>query len=504
MTSWLEAFKRRRPNTAPKDAVAEALKNAGIEPAKTDDPSAAPPSILDRLERPDVTLAPSATELTLPIRAATMMPRPYQVDGIEFLRQKKRAMLGDAPGLGKTYQAIEAAVLPAIISCPLALVGQWEEFIKEQYPAEPVTVAAYGDIIKRTEAIEAHAKAGGWLIVNHDMWRTFFIKQPVETLIVDEFHHMRNREAKRSKGLWIKAQLTPRVYGLTATPVFKDVGDLYHLLHILDKEKYSSYWSFISRYAVVDNYGYGTKIVRMRSARLVEKETADLIMGRSYKQVGMFLPQRIDKHVMLRLTGPARERYDKLKNYYRLELEKEDEDGNTSKLFANAGAVLHALRKLTVTPEKIAAIKEIIEDTPGDAPILVFTWYRETAALLAEQLGGAEITGSMAPEMRRDVARGMTGQRVRVATMSSLSEGVDLSDFRTVIFSEETYVPGQQYQALSRVLRHRTDTTTTDHSPVILHWVRYIQTVDQIVHRTVRDRIDGNAMTVLREALEQN
>lgn len=516
MTSWLEAMRRRRhTNTpTPKDALAEALKEAGVTPVAIPsgggegEPTAQPPVIdatVETLVGPIRSggIDTSTATLTIPTRARSLVPRPYQIEGIEFLRTKKRAMLGDAPGLGKTLQAAEAAVLPAVVSCPLSLVGQWEDFLNDQYPDEPVTVAAYGDIIKRTEAIEEHARRGGWLIVNHDMWRTFFIKQDIGTLIVDEYHHMRNREAKRSRGLWLKAQLTPRVYGLTATPVFKDVGDLYHLLHILDKNTWSSYWSFVSRFAITSSSGYGSKIIRMRNPKLVEAATKDYLFGRSYAQVGMWLPQRIDKQVMMRLTGPSRERYNKLRDYYRLELEEADENGSTSKLFGSAGAVLHALRKLTITPEKIAAIQEIIDDTPGTTPILVFCWYRETAQQLAEALGAAEITGAIKAETRRDLAQGMQGQRVRVATMESLSEGVDLSDFRTVIYAEETYVPGQQYQSLSRVLRHRTDTDATDHSPVVIYWVRYIQTVDQVVHTTAQNRIEGNAMSVLKEALTQ-
>jgi len=89
---------------------------------------------------------------------------------------------------------------------------------------------------------------------------------------------------------------------------------------------------------------------------------------------------------------------------------------------------------------------------------------------------------------------------VRVATMESLSEGVDMSDARTVIFAEQSYVPGQMYQALSRVVRHRTGDADQD-EPVIIYRVRYSNTVDQVVYTTERDRANGNAMSVLKEAI---
>jgi superfamily II DNA or RNA helicase len=440
------------------------------------------------------------SNLTLiPTRAHSMRLRPYQINGVTYLREHKKAILGDAPGLGKTFQALEAATLPAAITCPLSLVGQWEDFIRDQYPDDSVHIAAYGDVIKRHEAMEAFKadpKDNKWLIVNHDALRTFFLPD-VQTVIADEMHHFRNREAKRSIGFKRLAARTPNVFGLTATPIFKDVGDIYHLLHVLDPQRWGSYWSFLATYAVTDQSRYGTKIVRAKSPAKLERDTQEFMLARTYKDVGLELPQRIDKQVVLTLEPEARKRYDMLRDYYRLELEN-DETGEAKNYF-NAGAVLHALRQLTVTKEKIEAVKQIIDDTPGDEPVIVFCWYRETAKVVAKALDAAEITGALKPEDRRDLARGAEGQRVRVATMESLSEGVDLSDFRTVVYVEETYVPGQQYQSMSRVIRHRT--SEGEATPVVVYWVRYKNTVDAVVHDTARSRIDGNAMTVLREAL---
>ena len=469
-----------------------------------------PPSILDQFRsqgkiasaireaRNDAVLE----EEVLPSGALNYTLRPYQSMGVRFLREKKRAILGDAPGLGKTFQAIEAATLPACITAPLSLVDQWKDFIEEQYPHHSVHVAAYGDIIKRDaafKAFEADPNQLKWLIVNHDAFRTYYIPE-VQTLIADEFHHFRNREAKRSVGLRKMAERTPNVFGLTATPIFKDVGDLYHLLHIIDPQRWKSYWNFIQTYAVVDASNWGTRIVRARSPKRLEEDTADYMIARTYGDVHMYLPERIDKHITMKLKDGDLERYNKLRDYYRLELEEAQEDGSTSQLFFNAGAVLHALRKLTVTKEKIEAVKQIVDDTPGDAPILVFCWYRDTAEVLSKALDGAKITGAISAPERRDLAYGMTGQRVRIATMESLSEGVDMSDCRTVIFVEQSYVPGQQYQALSRVVRHRTSPADAN-DPVILYWVRYTNSVDQVVYTTAKDRASGNAMSVLKEAI---
>lgn len=446
------------------------------------------------LERIKASRERAKLSIVLPAKARTFKRRQYQHEDIEWLIEQKRGILAHAPGLGKTFQACEAAELPMIVSCPTNLVGQWAEFIQDQYPAWKVVVAAYGDFIKRDKAMRQPFDV---LIVNHDMYSRFYMPN-CSTLVVDEFHHFRHRETQRSKGLREHAKRTPRLYGLTATPVFKDVGDLWHQLHLLDPVKWRYYNPFIEQFAYTTNQGWGNKVIKIRNEPLLKQQLKPYVRERTYKEVGMFLPDRIDKDVILTLDPDFKKNvYDKLRDFYRLELEGQDEPTR----FTNAGAVLHALRKLLVTDEKLAAVKEIVLDVPDSDPVIVFCWYRDTAAKVAETCDGIEITGADTPAERRNLA--LTGgpqrKQVRVATMASLSEGVDLSAARTVIFIEESYVPGQNYQAMTRVQRF---STTGDQRPVVAYWVRYKGTVDEVVHTTSRSRVSGNAMQVLREALD--
>jgi superfamily II DNA or RNA helicase len=428
----------------------------------------------------------------IPIRARSFKPRPYQVEGINFLRNNPRAILADAPGLGKTFQAAEGVhgCNRKIVCVPLVLADQWADFLNDQYPEDGVSVACYGDVLKRDASLNAFdAGTTKWLIVNHDMLRTYYLP-PCDALIIDESHHFRNRAAARSEGMLKMAKRTPRIVQLTATPIFRDVSDLWHQLHLLDQKEWSSYWSFLDRYAVTTDRGFGAKVLRRRNVKQLDELLTKWMLSRSYKDVGLYLPERIDKHVVMRMTDAQLRVYDRLRYEYKLELP----DGKVDR-FMNAGAVLHKLRMLTVTKEKIAAIEEIVNDTPDNKPVIVFCWYRSTADKLATALNAELITGAIDANERRELAV-HSDKRVRVITMESLSEGADLSESRTVIFAEETYVPGQAYQALSRVQRH-----STDPDPVVVYWVRYRQTVDQIVHDAVRARI-SDAHAILREALE--
>lgn len=424
-------------------------------------------------------------------RARSLVPRRYQELGIDFLKTAKYGILADDPGLGKTLQAAEAAVLPAVITCPIELVDQWRDFLVDQYPNDTVSVAAYGDVIKRDKALSAGAD---WTIINHDMFSRFYIPD-AQTLIIDEMHHFRGRNSERSKMIRLYRKRIPRLYGLTATPEFKDVTSLWHLLHLLNPDLWSSYWAFVDTYTYNDANQYGTKIKRVRSRNQLTSRTAPYILRRTYKQVGAEVPAKIDKHITLRLDDAQAKLYRDLKNFYRIETEE------GTKRFFNAGAVVHELRKMTITPVKIKAIQQILDDDPNEEPVVIFCMYIETAHTLAKALNGTCVTGEMLPAIRRLQAHGgHDKKRVRVITMKSMSEGVDITEARTVVIAEESYVPGQQHQALSRVIRERHDDTNED--PVLCVYVRYEKTIDEAVHKVNSSRTqDSNDSSVLREAL---
>lgn len=406
--------------------------------------------------------------------------RDYQVEGAAFLVAKKRAFLADAPGLGKTLQSALAArpYGKTLIVCPTYLVEQWADILSEQWPDDVVNVAR-GDALKRHKALTEDAK---WYIMNTEALRTYY-PPDVNTVIFDEAHYLRTRTAKQSQHAALLAARVERVYMLSATPIYRDTSDLWHLLHILDPKNWTSYWQFIDRFCNLLHTGYGERVVSTKNRDLLEWWLDQYLLGRTYKDVEMQLPDMIEKSVVLEETVDFYKRYTRLRDNYII-----DEIPLES-----AAAVLHELRRMTVTPMKLAAIKQIVADIPEGQPVVIFCWYRDTAAALGLEFDVTPLTGDIAPNERMKAAK---ASRVRIATLAALSEGVDLSDARTIIIVEYDYTPGRMYQATSRVRRY-----SHDSSPVLLYSVRTKKTVDEVVYRAVQARI-SSAHRILREALE--
>jgi superfamily II DNA or RNA helicase len=313
-------------------------------------------------------------------------------------------------------------------------------------------------------------------IINIEALRTYQMPK-VQCFVVDEAHHLRGRESQQGRGARKVAFRTPYVCFLTATPFYRADEDVWHLLHLLEPKKFSSYWNFIREWFSVDwEAEYAPKIYGVsRSKRVAFNHLlAPYMLLRDYKDVGKELPPLIENILTVELPLLEAVRYRTLKEEWQL-------DGAP---IESVGKVYYELRQITMCHRKIDTVRDLVEDIPHGESALVYVWYRESARLLAERLRAGKqacmvITGDTPPAQRAAMlanqkATGMP--RVIVATIEALQEGVNLEHIHTVIYAEETYVQGKHIQTLARAHRdQQTDTPT----PVNVYYVRARKTIDE-------------------------
>lgn len=423
-------------------------------------------------------------------------PRAYQLEGAAFLTMKKRAMITDAPGLGKTIQAAQAAVGKTLVAAPNYLVGQWGDWLETYYYRDSLSVCT-GNRYVKNDAISIGAR---WTVVNVEMLRTHLdelLKEKYETVIFDESHHLRNRNAKQSIGAAAIAKSADRVYLLTATPIWREVDDLYMQLHIIHPDIFKSYWAFVDTYCITDASQWGTKILGVRGDKIEElEEILNIVrIGRSYEELGRAIPPLIEKLITIELPPGIRKLYDEMVSGFVAALSAEDR-----LMFTSYAAIMHSLREITMWPGKIEAIKNCVEEVHDDGKTIIFTWYRGTAHDIARVFDSnttAVVTGAFDVDERRRRALD-PNNKVVVATISSLGEGIDLSEARTVIFAEEHWPPGATHQALSRIRRERQFKDNT--APVVVYYVHAKDTIDETIHK-VSQRRTATIKEVLSEAL---
>ncbi|MGL5913696.1 MAG: SNF2-related protein, partial [Bacteroidales bacterium] len=161
---------------------------------------------------------PSMKELDIDISLKREL-FPFQKQGVKYIIDRKKVIVGDQPGLGKTGQAIAALegakAFPALIICPSSLKINWQREIEIWTNRKAMIL---NDSIRRTWTYFYEAGMAEIFIVNYESLRKYFvaeIKQPIneegkkvplrlyhikflpsinlfKTVIVDESHRVKD------------------------------------------------------------------------------------------------------------------------------------------------------------------------------------------------------------------------------------------------------------------------------------------------------------------------
>jgi len=432
--------------------------------------------------------------------------RDFQVEGITKMRSAKRMLNRYKPGLGKTICGTYASVGPTLIVCPNYLTEQWYTWLAgdEGFNAHPPYAPADRQNIvwvkgTRYEKLMALCRGGvDFHVVNMETLQThadeiieLSNRKHWQTLIIDESHHFRNKDARRSRTAVELARDCEYVFELTGTPIWREVDDLYMQLKLLHPDVFTSYYSFVDLYCIADTDRYGTKVRGVKKSMIKElDEIMDVVsINATYESAGRQLPPIIEKFIPVEFPPKLRDAYNSMVNGYRIDFE-----GDVIR-FENFLQILRAMRLMTAFQGKLEAAVEAIEDLHTNDKVVVFTWYRETCENIARMLHTDAIHGEMPVAQRRELA---LKNKIVCANLASLGEGIDLSEARAIIFLEEHYTHGAMEQAIARVVRERQNANNTD--PVLVYYIYVPDSIDVDIHNISKQR-GASARQVLKEAL---
>lgn len=310
--------------------------------------------------------------------------RPYQAEGLEFLTSHPRAAIFDEPGLGKSMQALLAmrdlTKGRVLIVAPGSATGVWQDECRFWLDEEPGIFSGLKpdpDIIDQRGGVVVtnYARLGPVLEANHD-W---------QGIIFDESHILRNRKTDtlfRAVRPFFERQRyrlgTIPVFALSGTPIVKHTGDLWPILHILDRRRWNAYWPFVSKYAVVWQDLYGWHVSGTTNARALWAELDSISLRRTISEVQPDLPPVIRQRVPLAMTRRQASAYRDIEADMMHELTSRD--GSSWILTPTVLARETRLRELLVSPRLLGI------DDPGagvlalrstlaehDRPLVVFT-----------------------------------------------------------------------------------------------------------------------------------
>lgn len=129
---------------------------------------------------------------------------PFQVAGVHYAKDRSNSLIGDAPGLGKTIQAIALANLRGckrvLVVCPANVRPQWQRQIKIWSTVPKVVVYP---IFKSSDGVHptAHYVITSFEVARDGLWDTLR-SYNWDLLVIDEGHYLKTPDAARTRALF--------------------------------------------------------------------------------------------------------------------------------------------------------------------------------------------------------------------------------------------------------------------------------------------------------------
>ena len=418
----------------------------------------------------------------------------HQIEGIEFLKKTKKAILADSMGLGKTRQAIIAAkedgARTVLVICPASLKINWKREIEMVYPKDFVQI-----IDSDFEGVAPSIPE--WMIINYDILekKIDIITEEIErgwidTIILDEAHYIKGKsiraraiiggKIKKKSGEVVSfdgiAEKADRVYALTGTPILNRPIELFNILKAVNhplgrvRSAYSRRYCGAYLKTIIRRYGPPIRFLDESGAtnlKELREKIKDVFLRRKKEEV-LDLPPKITDIIIYELDYNWQREYDEAWDKYIQFLEENPmPEKNIDNIIMARQLVEIQKLKQVCSLSKINTIAEFVKNAIGDGEkILIFSQYTETIIRMKKviELEGIKclsLMGSDKMDKRQEsIDEFQRGEAdVFILNIKAGGVGLNLDQAGTVIFADMEWSPEIHNQAADRA--HRIGQTKT-------------------------------------------
>jgi SNF2 family DNA or RNA helicase len=445
----------------------------------------------------------------------------YQDAAAEVLVSRRRYGLFDEAGVGKTHPTIDAAMNlepgPVLVTAPAYLIPQWVKAIAQVNPYATVSDTFWCEgKDARADALRADAD---FVVTSFNSWSAFDRKKPRYPIlksrkwtqcIVDESHRMRGRN-----NIWTKAMFaTQNVdsknrdtgwWFLSGTPLVSNPGDLWTFLHMMDRDVFPSYWSFVEHWCVIQETPWDRIVGGLQPG--MEDAFYELLSKYSMRRLCRNIPQLsnlgepVIEEIEVTLPPSVLTTLRKLKKEYTLSHPDLDEDVE----YDYAGAVVAKARILTTLPPtnanpKLDTMMDVVDGLPAQ-PIIIFAWHKAVVTEIVSRIKKrwssrfcVPFTGDTSSKAKVDTVAEWesTTNGILVATIGAMAGGLNLQHSHRGIYVEEPDLPADFEQTYKRMLRR-------GQTRKVVLTVIYAKDSPDVVIRRGQQRKDMNIRKALKE-----
>lgn len=411
----------------------------------------------------------------------------YQLEGAQFLADRRHAFLADEMGVGKSAQAVRACDLVGardiLVLVPASARVNWiREFEKFSPMDRPAAALMDG---------KSHMQPRGITVCSYDMLagnaklRKSLLLRQWHVIILDEAHYLKSRSASRTKAVYGRKadgaggliERAAHCWRMSGTPAPNNVSELW--THLRSAGVYlKNYYDFITDFCTGFDSDYGFKITGTKNAASLRVQLAPFLLRRKKEDVMPELPTLTFEHHLLEPSPPDSAVYfpdslhpggaDRLKK----EVERQHQvllaAWNGTRGHGDAVDMLEALATSLGTLRRWIALSKVepyiarvsAELRAGEIDKLVIFAYN-TQVLTALMAGLREFEpvvirgGTPAADRQKHVDRfaGDKTCRVFVGQLQAAGTAINLTAACRLDVLQESYVPGENAQAIMRCHR---------------------------------------------------
>lgn len=370
----------------------------------------------------------------------------------------------DGARLGKTIVALklitDVCKGKALVVCPAFLRSNWKEEIDKFVDSPKIEVVSYSQLDKVKSDIK------------------------YDIIIFDEAHYIKNPSSARSqRAVNLVYKLKPSYCMLlSGTPIKNRIPDLWNLLKVCyisgQYPEFEKYYSSQTRFNHTFCYersffanGFAFRRFEGLKPNKVQ-ELKDLIRPvyhrKKLKDVEIELPEQTYKYIQT-----------KDKNEYDRALIDAFEAFETNRDDA-AFMTIKSANALAKTKYTIELAQELIDE--GKQPT-IFTYHKASCEEIAKKFKVPHIHGGVNPDKRAGIINEFKAGKynVLVATIGSLSVGVNLTNTSYMIFNDISWNQSDQDQTEKRI--HRVGQKSN-----CFYYYIFSSKIDQMIYQKVREK----------------
>ena len=408
-------------------------------------------------------------------------PYDYQKQGIAYALEKKRCILGDEQGLGKTIEAIglltASNALPALVICPASLKINWQRELKKFGGLSAVILDDKNRAVFphywQTKKRDGRA-LGEVFICNYESLRKFFVTRVkregrftmksiefserinmFRSVIIDESHKCKNKGTQQSKFVQGICQGKEYVLCLTGTPVVNNNIDLIQQLTIMGRlDDFGGYTKFMARYCAGLR-----KASHLKELNYLLRKNC--FIRRMKKDVLLQLPEKTRSYLVTDIDN-MREYKDAERDIINYLVKYEDaDDDKIQRTIRGAIMVKMGLLKQISARGKVKGAIDIIHNTidgEDGQKLIVFCYLKEVVEALRKEFKGAvSVTGDdNATQKQAAVDKFQNDGNCKLIILNYKSGGVGLTltAASNVLFVEQPWTAADCVQAEDRAHRN--------------------------------------------------